>query len=389
MIRSIKAITTASYMSMFFLGVSAAVVGAAAHNIGLSPYQIGLLIAAQNVGFTVSVLITGALSDQYEKTIILMAGSLILAVAFFTFFLYDLFWLNLVIMFFVGAGIGTYEGVSDALLIELHTRRQSLHINVNHFFVTLGAITIALYLTFLQVDWRNSVIQSGVVVLILAVIFGLSKLPPTGQQVGETYLERLKILTRERIVVVLFIGTTLAVGVEGGSIGIMSTFLTELRGFSEIGGNIGLIIYLVGVAVGRLLVGFFSRDKLVTQYTLALFGGSFLIYSGLFLVDFGPLTYGAVFLAGLAMSALVPLLITQAGLLFPEMAGTVLGAIKVAIPFGGIVLPFLMSVVARQVSLLASLLLFPLAFLAGFLILYFTIRKVRPAETTPVVEAMN
>jgi len=156
MIRNIKTITAASYMSMFFLGVSAALIGAAAHNIGLSPFQIGLMIAAQNVGFTVSVVVSGALSDQYEKPKILLVGSLILAVAYFTFYLDDQFWLNLIIMFFIGAGIGTYEGVADALLFEIHTKRQSLHINVNHFFVTFGAIMIALYLTFLQADWRNS-----------------------------------------------------------------------------------------------------------------------------------------------------------------------------------------------------------------------------------------
>jgi hypothetical protein len=49
MIRNIKAITASCYVAMFFLGVSASLVGAAARNIGLSPYQIGLLIA-----FTVS-----------------------------------------------------------------------------------------------------------------------------------------------------------------------------------------------------------------------------------------------------------------------------------------------------------------------------------------------
>jgi hypothetical protein len=58
----------------------------------------------------------------------------------------------------------------------------------------------------------------------------------------------------------------------------------------------------------------------------------------------------------------------------------------VAIPFGGIVLPFLMSVVARQLSLLAALLLFPLAFLLGFLILYLTMRQVGPLDSAAVAE---
>ncbi len=388
MIRNIKIVTASAYMSMFFLGVSASLIGAAAHSIGLSPFQIGLMIAAQNVGFTVSVLTAGALADQVQKPRILLGGSLILALAFFTFYLTGLFWLNLVIMFFIGAGIGTYEGVTDALLLEIHTRRQNLHINVNHFFVTFGGITIALYLAFLQVNWRNAIIQSGLVVLLLAVVFGLTKLPLPPRRTGEPYLSRLKILTRERTVVLLFVVVILAVGIESGSIGILTTYLTDLRGFSEFAAKLGLIVFLVGMAAGRLLVGFFSKDDQVAQFTLALFGLAFVVFGAIFWFDFGQLTYGGVFLTGLALSAILPLIISWAGLLYPEIAGTVLGVIKVAIPVGGIILPFFMSIIARQLSLQAALLLFPLAALAGGGLVYLTIRspKGKPVVAAPAIE---
>jgi MFS family permease len=74
MIKSVKAITASSHLSMFFLGVSASLLGAAARNIGLSPSQIGLLIAAQNLGFILSVSVSGALSDTHEKPKILVVG---------------------------------------------------------------------------------------------------------------------------------------------------------------------------------------------------------------------------------------------------------------------------------------------------------------------------
>ncbi|RMF24003.1 MAG: hypothetical protein D6760_04290, partial [Deltaproteobacteria bacterium] len=67
MIRSPKVATTASFASMLMLGVSAALIGAAARSIDLSPYEIGLFIAAQNVGFTASVLVSGALADTHSK----------------------------------------------------------------------------------------------------------------------------------------------------------------------------------------------------------------------------------------------------------------------------------------------------------------------------------
>jgi FHS family glucose/mannose:H+ symporter-like MFS transporter len=365
MISNTKAISASSYLSMFFLGVSLSLVGAAAQSIGLTPYQIGLFIAAQNVGFTVSVLISGAWADTYPKPRILLAGSLLLALAFFTFYLTNNFWLNMIVMFFIGAGAATYEGVTDALLLEIHTERQSFHINVNHFFVTFGAIMIAVYLAFLELNWRNSLVQSGVVVLLLALFFAFTRLENHRTQ-AEPYLKRLNILTRDRAVVVLFLAAVLAVGVESGTIGIISTFLAEMRGFTTLAANGGLIIFLVGMAVGRLLVGFLSRNEQLVQITVGLFGSGFVVYLALYLIDFGSLTYVAVFVAGLALSALLPLMLTIAGLLYPEIAGTVLGALKVAIPVGGMVLPFLMSIVARQFSLQAALLLYPLAFLLGF-----------------------
>jgi MFS family permease len=81
MIQNINAITAASFLAMFFMGIYSSMIGAAARNIGLTPYQIGLMIAIQNLGFMVSVLVSGALADTYPKPRILMAGSIILTIS--------------------------------------------------------------------------------------------------------------------------------------------------------------------------------------------------------------------------------------------------------------------------------------------------------------------
>ena len=73
---------------------------------------------------------------------------------------------------------------------------------------------------------------------------------------------------------------------------------------------------------------------------------------------------------------MLPLIITLAGLLFKDIAGTVIGTIKVAIPIGGILLPFMMSLTARYVGLQASLLVMPLAFLLAFGLLFLVRRGI-------------
>lgn len=369
MIKNLSAITASSYLSMLFLGVAGTLVGAAARNIGLSPFEIGLMITIQNIGFMLSVMVSGAMADSYPKPRILFIGSLILSAAFLTFYLTQIFNLNLFIMLMIGVGIGTYEGVTDAMLIDIHPQKESLHININHFFVTFGAILITIYLIFLQMDWRIAIVQSGLLVIVLALAFGLMKQPPN-TKLTEPFLDRMKILTRDKVVIAFFITTALVVGVEAGTIGILTTYLMDLREFSQITSKIGLLVFLVGIAVGRLIMGYLSpRDK-IYQILLGLFGSSIAVYSILYFFDINYLTYGVIFLAGLSISASLPLILTQAGLLYQDMAGTVLGSIKVAIPIGGIMIPFLMSILVRIANFETSLIIFPLCFLLGFLLTY-------------------
>jgi fucose permease len=388
MIRNVKAITASCYLSMLFLGVSASLIGAAARNIGLSPYQIGLLVAAQQVGFLLSVAISGALSDTHQKPVILFVGSLILSIALLTFYLSEQFWVNLVIMCLIGIGIATYEGVTDPLLLDIHKERQSFHISVNHFFVTLGAILITAYLLFLQMNWRQSVVQSGIVVLLLAVFFGLTRVEAKRGRI-EPFLDRLRTLRRERLLVALLLATALVVGVEIGSLSILTTFLMDLRGFNQVTSKIGLLLFLCGMATGRVAFGLFTRQRQIPQYILALFALAATVYAGLFLVSLNGLSYVAVFLAGISLSAILPLIITLAGIVYEEIAGTALGLVKVAAGLGGILLPLLMSLAAKSISFRASLLVYPFALLLAFLILLPEMRRLESAENAVVVEAAD
>lgn len=371
---NIKALTVASYLSMLFLGVATTLIGAVARNIDLTPFQIGLFLAIQNAGFMIAVWVSGALADSVEKPRILLAGSLILAFSFFTFYLTGSLWLNLIIMMMIGVGVGTYEGVTDAMLLDMHDERQSLQININHFFVTFGAILITVYLIYLEMNWRISLVQSAVIVLILAAFYALSRLAKK-QAPKEDYLQRIRIISRDRLVGSLFLAAVLVVGVEIGSIGILTTYLMDLRDFSQTTSKIGLVVFLVGIAVGRIVIGYVSQDKKVTSYILGMFGLASITYAALYFLGLGEWTYVSVFLAGFSISAIFPLIITLAGLVYPEMAGTVIGSIKVAIPIGGILLPFMMSLMASQTSLQVALFVFPLALLIAFTVLFLEFRN--------------
>jgi len=383
MIKNIKAITAASFLAMFFLGLSSSVIGAAARNIGLSPFQIGLMIAVQNLGFMISVLVSGALADSYPKPKILMVGSIILTISLFTFYGWSNFLVNLLIMFLIGVGIGSYEGVTDAMLLDIHKKQENLYINVNHFFVTFGSIVITVYLIFLQMAWRNAILQAGIVVGVLAILFSLMRLLPHGKKT-ESYLNRLRLLTRERLVIVLFVATVLVVGIEGGTVGILTTYLMDLRGFTQVTSKIGLVIFLTGMAAGRLILGYVTPREQIPRYIISLFCLSTVVFSGLYLLNLSNLLYFVIFLAGLTLSAIFPLMLSLAGLIYPDIAGMVLGTIKVAIPIGGILLPFLLALVSKYSTFERSLILFPLASLVALVLTYFQFKSMERREATIV-----
>jgi fucose permease len=232
-------------------------------------------------------------------------------------------------------------------------------------------------------NWRVSLTQSAVVVLILVLFYAVVRLPVKKGQ-DEDYLQRIRVLSREKLVVALFIATVLVVGVELGTIGILTTYLMEMQGFTQTTSKVGLVTFLSGIAIGRVVVGFISRKEQISNYILVLFGLATIFFAFLFIVDLGQWSYMSIFLAGLGISALLPLMITLAGIVYPQMAGTVIGSIKVAIPVGGIMLPFLMSLVTSLASFQVSLLIFPLALLLAFTVLFFQFRR-SPILESPTV----
>ena len=374
MIRNRNILTTSSFAAMFFLGVGSAIIGAASRNIGLSPYQIGLLLAIQNVGFILSVITVGTMADSTDKARLMFVASLIIAVSFFFFYLRDSFILNLGIMLIIGVGIGGYEGAADAMLLDIHERSESLFISVNHFFVTFGELMIVIYLIFLQMNWRQSMVQSAAAVFVLAVIFGISRVPPR-KLVSGNFRQRLAFLGKQRPVLVLFLMASCAVGIELSLIGIITTLLMEFYGFDQVTSKLGLVAFLSGIATGRLVLGVIARKSQLLKYILALFA---LTAAGLSILLFASpgtvMAYILLIVSGATISVIFPLIIALAGLKYPEMSGTVMGIIKLGIPAGGIVVPLMLSLLVQATSFKTSLVLFPIIGVAGF-ILAFSNRK--------------
>ena len=353
------AATGTAFLSMFFLGVGVAIVGATARGVGLAPAEIGYLLAAQNVGFGVAVVAGGALSDLYRKSVILTVGLVILGASFAVLYRSPVFGVNLAVMVLMGIGMGAVEAVTDALLLEMHTRNESRYVTINHFFVSFGMVGITLYLMALALDWSASLAQVAVALGVLAVIAAFLR-PPGHSRPAVAGGRIFRELTADPGIVLLFLAGAGAIGLGVGSSGVISTFATGARGWSDDRAQFALALYLIGMASGRIVIGLAPRHDRPGRIAVVASGAAFVASALLYLVRLpDSLILPLAFILGLAVAPLLPLTIAAAGLRYRHVAGTAMGVVKLAIPFGGIVVPGLFGLIADTVSFTASLYLFP------------------------------
>jgi fucose permease len=225
---------------------------------------------------------------------------------------------------------------------------------------------IVIYLIFLQMNWRKSMVQSAVAVFALAVVFGLCRVAPKNQAAGR-FRKRLASLGQQRPVLVLFLMASCAVGIELSLIGIITTLLMAFYGFDQVTSKLGLVAFLAGIAAGRLVLGGLARKSQLLQYILALFALTAAVLSILLLASPGTvMAYMLLSVSGATISVIFPLIIALAGLKYPEMSGTVMGIIKLGIPAGGIVVPLMLSLLVQATSFKTALVLFPVVGVVGF-----------------------
>jgi fucose permease len=367
-------VTTLSFVSMLFLGLGISLVGASARNAGIEPAQVGLLVTVQQLGFLASVAIAGSLADRRSKTLILATGAAIVGIGFYFFFFWNDFGLNLFFMFLIGAGIGCFEGVTDAMLVDAHRERASIFITFNHFFVVLGMFIITVYMLFLQLQWRMALVQGAVVLGVLAVAGVLVKDAPAAGS-GGTDWAGIGRLLRNGTMVKLFLATACAVGLELGTVGILTSYLAELRGATSMTASLGLVAFLGAYGVGRAVIGPIVAQRDLKRWVTIFFAAATVGMLGVFIARPIWLVYALIVLSGLVITNLLPLLISISGKRFPDSPATAMGILKLGIPIGGVVIPFLLSAATQAFSLQVGLFVFPLTALIGFLV----VTQIKPA----------
>lgn len=356
-------ISSGAFVSMSFLGMSRTFLGTAFPSIrsslDLSILQAGTLTALLQLGFTTAVFIGGPISDIIKKSSILMLGCLLMGASLVLFGFSDWFWLSLMGITFIGIGGGLIESSSNPLLIQLFPGRESMVLNLHHFFFAMGSLAGPLIMGAALAElipWQWVYMGFGffVLTIFLFILFQRTSAPPKR---GGFDMRPIGRLMTEKTFLSLFFITFFNSGTQNGICFWMVTFLKETKGLPIALASVSLSLFFVCVAVGRLFSSGLITRFHETKYLVFLF--SFLFVSLLFSI-LAPGRWAILFfaLSGLAHSGIYPSLLAMTGKIYQETPGAAMGILTTGGGLGSIFLPWLMSFVSQLTNLKFGFLIF-------------------------------
>ena len=372
--KSIVLPTIAAFLSLGMVGTFHTIPGTALPAMRISfqidTVQAGLLGTVSWSGFTLAVLAGGVLSDIFTRHRVLMIACLLIGLNALLFGLWRNFFLNCVFLGILGAGTGVIVSSSSALVIDLYPRKEGMIMNVHHFFYAIGAITGPLVMGYTlnrEWMWQSIYRTAGIITLIVAGLFATVKIENEKSRATLQYSTFFYIL-REKKLIVLVLITMLGVGTQNGIYYWLVSFLKDVRSFPIFLAGLGLSLFSIGMAIGRLLSGWWSGKLGNARILLSLL---VILNIGLFLFNRGnskEFSLALCFTMGFACSGIFPGLLALGGITFPRYSGTTMGIIATATGVGSALMPWAMSMVSRSTSLRVGFLLCNLTAFTAFCI---------------------
>ncbi|GAB3023641.1 MFS transporter [Natronobiforma cellulositropha] len=317
---------------------------------GVSESLLGLVAPAGTVGFVLAILIVGLLAGRLRVKLAMALGTLVVIGALVATALAPVYALFLLALFAQGAGAGVFRALDRPVLSHVYPQRVGRIFVLYSLAWAVGAVTGPLLVSGVLwlTDWRVTYLLLAL--WFVPVVLLVSRLEfPSGW--GETELDRealAGLLGRQEIR-----GAVLAMVLVGGIEGAIFTWLPYYAGtfLDRTLANAALSIYLLAYVPGRYLyarlvgTGAYLQIALVTTALAVPTVAVALVFSS------GVAMVLAVFLTGMLVSSLFPMLSAYSVERAPAYSGPV-SALTSASTYVGIALvPMVMGVVAEATDI--------------------------------------
>ena len=364
---------TLCFSAFFCFGVVLALAGASqpeiAADLGLDLARSGLLVSTLAIGIGIGVVGAGPLFDRHARRP-LFVGSTLLAAAALIFVDAGIGYTRLLVhLIAIGIGIGAYDTLINALVIERYRERAARPMTLVHAGATVGAMLGPPLIGFAaaQLHWTASFRWTGYIHLVLAAAMLVYPFPkPRARLVRRHKSDRMFGLLATPALLPFAAIAFAYVGVEASMTVFAVPYAKDVLQLSPDHGRLAISAFWLGLLAGR--VGSAASEKWLQPRLFVAAGilGAACIVAGVVSKSAEVL---AIFgLTGFAWGCVFPLMISLAGRQFPRTPGTAAGLAAGFGAAGGFAVPWLTGAVGDSwgvTSAVGSLAIWSLLIAAG------------------------
>ena len=343
----------AACLGMLLFGIGLITLGSVAGDLKtkfvLDEFSAGTLFSIMPFGILTGSLLFGPICDKYGYKSILVIACLGMCAGFEGIAYVSSLNLLKLFIFIFGISGGIINGATNAVVADITSDAKAANLNLLGVFFAIGALGMPFILGFLKTDFSFEQILSsvGILTFAIAVFFLFIQFPASKKSQGFALAKSSSFLKDELIIFIafyLFCQSSFEAIINNWT----TTYLTKQLSVTESNALYALSLFVVGMAVMRLLSGSVLRTVspkkiLITSFVLILAGIIFLKYTQAFyFVIAGLILLGA----GLANG--FPVMLGITGSRYAERSGTAFSFVLVVALIGNMLVNYLMGVIANR-----------------------------------------
>jgi fucose permease len=337
-----------SFFVMSFVDLVGIGVDRVSADMQLSASMAQLIPSAAFLWFLLLSVPVGIIQSRIGKKLMLNIGMAITALGMFVPFFFYTFPMVLTGFALLGIGNTIVQVSANPLLVDVVPgNRASSFLSFSQFIKAIGSMIAPPLAGFLAAkfgDWKLMFLVFGIVSILSVIWLSAVKIEETPSVIKATLGTSLKLLGNS-FVLIMVLSIFIVVGVDVGFNSNSGQFLMQRYGFLQEAAESGRSIYflgrMAGTFAGALLLTRFSSTRFFI-WTSILGILSFVVLLTLPEAVNDILVWVMVFITGLAVANIFPLVFSIAVRKFPERSSEISGLMMMAIS-GGAVFPPLMG----------------------------------------------
>ena len=321
---------------------------------GLSQEQLGRLGAISFIGLVLGILVAGPGADRWGAKGFAVGGNAIMVFSLIGMSLAPDYGILGVAVFWLGFGAGILDMILSPVVAVLNPNRRSAAMNWLHSFYCVGAVvtilasTVALQIGF---EWRHACLLLLPLPLVLAAAFALLRFPALVADSETAGRTPLRHLLRERwfwgALAAIFLGGATELGMAQW----LPAYAETTLGYPQWVGGTALLLFSVGMAAGRMVVG--AIGERVNPFVVMAWccGSSVVLFLLGSFLPVSSLALAACIAVGFTGSALWPTLLGVTADRYSSGGGSMFAALAALGNAGGIVMPWVVGWIGDLSSL--------------------------------------